>query len=271
MKPLTLFVFAIALTMASAARAEEPTVSTDRSSANLEVGYGMTHFREDDNRIRQSRLTLAPEFLLGSRLRLAPIMRMTTTSIDLLQKNSMSFDASLSFPWQPSLGSRLSYNAVDYGRLHLDIIGEFEVSLGQNRAWLSSFTPRGDIAKLDINVDTLRNHVTVDHDWRTMQLTARLRGDFGRFHPYVDLGYLSMNGRLAVNFDGTATGMLRDAKLSPNRFYDNGSSSLYYMVGMKIDLGKGIAFRAAGTLLPASDYTIYVGEATLIFPLDIRF
>jgi hypothetical protein len=270
MKPRTWFVFAVAMTAASAARAEGPTAgAAPPPIAKLDVGFGITELRQDDTHVRQSRLTIAPEFSLGHDVSITPLVRLTTTSIDLLQKDSMPFDASLSFPWQPSLGARLSYGIVHYKWFRLELNGEFEVPLGQNRAWLSSFTPRGAISQLDVNVDTLRNHVTVDHDWRTFMATTRVQGDFGRFHPYVDMGFLMMSGRLAVNFDSTAISLLQTANFSPDRFYDSGSSSPYYMLGLKVDLGKGFALRASGMVLPwTDDKMFYSAEGAVVIPLD---
>lgn len=267
MKPIAGIALVAALVFAKEARADD----TSASSVRLETGFGTWVSHGSDSNLRQTRFTLAPEFDYANKLRLAPFVRMTDTEIDLLQKNDMSFDASLSLPWQPSLGARVSYDVFQAWRLHFILVGEFDIPLGENRARIESFTPRGKIADQQIDLEALRNHVTIDHRWRTLQGALRVKGDIGWAHPYVDLGYMSIDGRLAVNFDQTSSTMLKGANLSPDRHYDAGGNSFYYMVGTEIDLGKGFQLRLNGTMIPTGSRTFYAGEAFLVIPLNLHF
>lgn len=267
MKLIAALAFAAAFGASSVANAQEPRPTPPDFSARLETGFGTWVSRGSDTNVLQMRFTLAPEFSYRNRLRVAPFIRMTTTDIDLMQKNGLPFDASLSLPWQPSLGARVSVDMVQFWRLHLIAMGEFEFPLGENRAWLSSFTPRGEIANAPVNIDSLRNHVAVDHQWRSVQGNLRLLGDFGWWHPYVDLGYMYIDSRLAVTFDAEASQLLATAHTTPDRFYNSGESTFFYMLGSEFDLGRGFGLRLNATLLPTSDRVFFAGEANLLIPL----
>ena len=267
MKLIAAAAFVAALCASSVARAQGSAPAPDLS-ARLEGGFGTWISRGGDTNVLQMRFTIAPEFSYMNRLRIAPFIRMTTTDIDLLQKNGLPFDASLSLPWQPSLGTRLSVDMVQFWRLHLIAMGEFEFPLTQNRAWLSSFTPRGELADTHVNIDSLRNHVAVDHQWRTVQGNLRLMGDFGWWHPFVDLGYMYVDSRLAVRFDGEASQLLSTANVTPDRFYNSGESTFFYMLGSQFDLGRGFGLRINTTFLPTDTRIFFAGEASLLVPLD---
>lgn len=269
MKLTAAVAFVATLGISSVASAQETHAPPPDFSARMEAGFGTWVSRGGDTNVLQMRFTLAPEFSYRDRLRIAPFIRMTTTDIDLLQKNGLPFDASLSLPWQPSLGARISVDMVQFWRLHLIAMGEFEFPLGQNRAWLSSFTPRGELADTHVNIDSLRNHVAVDHQWRTVQGNLRLLGDFGWWHPYIDLGYLYVDSRLAVNFDGEASELLSTANVTPDRFYNSGDSTFFYMLGSEFDLGRGFGLRINATFLPTADRVFFAGEANLLVPLNL--
>ena len=266
MKPIAGIVFAAALACAKTARADDTSVP----SAHLETGFGTWVASGTDNSIHQTRFTLAPVFDFKNRLRLAPFVRLTTTDVELLQKNNMMFDASLALPWQPSLGGRFSYDVIKAWRLHFILVGEFEFPLGENRGRIDSFTPKGQIADQHIDLETLRNHVTIDHRWNSFQGALRVKGDFGWWHPYVDVGYMSISGRLAVNFDSTAISLLKNANISPDRQYDASGKSLFYMIGSEFDLGKGFSIRLNGTVLPSANSAFYAGEVYFVFPLNLH-
>lgn len=257
-----------ALCIASVARADEPSATPPDFSARLEAGFGTWVARGPDINVLQMRFTLAPEFSYRDRLRIAPFIRMTSTNIDLMRKDGMPFDASLSLPWEPSLGARVSVDMVRFWRLHLLAVGEFEFPLGENHAWIGSFTPRGKISDVRIDIDSLRNHVTVGRQWRSVQGALRLQGDFSWWHPYVDLGYLYIDSRLAVNFDEQATQLLTTANVHPSRYYDSSTSTFFCMIGSEFDLGRGFGLRVNATLLPTSDRLFFAGEANLLIPFD---
>ncbi len=255
----------------AAARADPPGTPRSDYSARLEAGFGAWTSRQSDTTVSQYRFTLAPEFAWRDTLTVAPMLRMTTTSIDLRQKDGMPFDASLSLPWQPSLGLRLGVTALRFHWFRLGFRGEVEFPLGENDAYVSSFTPRGEIAGLPIDVDTLRNHVQVRHLWSSAMGAVTLGGQFGRFRPYVDLGYMYIQSRLSVNFDAEANGLLNDAHVNPQRFYDSGTSTFYYMLGTDVDLGRGFGLRLTTTLLPTGDRLFFAAEGSIFVPFDLGF
>lgn len=269
MKLLAGLACAAALCVSSVAHADEPSATPPEFSARLEAGFGTWVARGPDTNVLQMRFTIAPEFSYRDRLRIAPFVRMTSTNIDLMQKDGMPFDASLSLPWEPSLGARVTVDMVRFWRLHLIALGEFEFPLAENHAWIRSFTPRDGISDVHVDIDTLRNHVTVGHQWRSVQGALRLQGDFAWWHPYIDLGYLYIDSRLAVNFDAQATQLLTTADVHPSRYYDSSMSTFFYMVGSEFDLGRGFGLRVNATLLPTSDRLFFAGEASLLVPFDL--
>lgn len=234
----------------------------------LETGFGGLWSNASDAQITQLQFTIAPEFTYRGTFFIAPMLRMTQTTIDLRENPDLPFDASLSLPWQPSLGARVGLHLFRYRWFRMSVRGEFEFPLGLNEAHVTSFTPRGALTDVPIDVDTLRNHVTVTHNWRRVAGVLTLSADVAWWHPYVDLGVLSIESRLAANFDPEATELLRTAEVNPQRFYDNSVTTFYYAVGSRFDLGRGFGLRVNATLLPASDNMLFAADGAFIVPLD---
>lgn len=234
----------------------------------LETGFGGLYSNSDETQIGQLRFTLAPEFTYRGTFFIAPMVRMTQTSIDLRQMDSMPFDASLSLPWQPSLGARVGMHLFRYRWFRMSVRGEFEFPLGENQAYVSSFTPRGTLTDVPIDVDTLRNHVRITHNWRSIMGVVTLGADVSWWHPYIDLGVLSLDSRLAVDFDSEAAALLSSADVNPERFYGDTTTTFFYTVGSRFDLGRGFGLKLHATLLPTSDRILFMGETALVVPLD---
>lgn len=234
----------------------------------LETGFGGLYSNESDTEITQLRFTLAPEFTYRGTFFIAPMVRMTQTSIGLRQIDSMPFDASLSLPWQPSLGARVGMHLFRYRWFRMSVRGEFEFPLGENQAYVSSFTPRGTLTDVPIDVDTLRNHVRITHNWRSIMGVVTFGADVAWWHPYVDVGVLSLDSRLAVDFDSEAAALLSSADVNPERFYGSATTTFFYMVGSRFDLGRGFGLKVHATLLPTSDRVLFMGETALVVPLD---
>jgi len=252
------------------ARAEGDDTTDGGNRLRLETGFGILTSQSDDTGITQMHVGFAPEFTFGGgRFTIAPFFAMGTTSIDLRQKGGMPFDTSLTLPWQPSLGARLGVRLFRYEWFDLSLRGEFEFPLSENSAYISSFTPQGDLAALDIDIDTLRNHVTVSHLWTRAAVTARLGAHVGWWHPYVDVGLLHIDSRLAVQFDEEALALLNGADVSPDRYYSDSYSSFYYLVGSDFDLGHGFGLRVGVTLLPTDNSVFFRAEAGLLIPISL--
>jgi hypothetical protein len=268
MKLVVSAIAALLLLVSSTARAE-PSAAGDGSPVRLATGFGVMSSRESDTSVTRYRFTMGPEIACGDRLTLAPFLRMNSTTIDLREKNDMPFDLSLTLPWQPTIGARADVRLFDAWKFRLTLRGEFEAPLGENRANINSFSAKGELAKVPIDVDTIRNHVEVQHEWRSVSGSLVLSLDLGRFRPYVDVGYMVIDSSIVATFDKDASRLLADAKVRPNRFYNDGTSSLFYVAGTSIDLGKGFGLRLGGTIIPAGDKFFYAGEGAFLIPLDI--
>lgn len=268
MKLVASVLFTLLLLSTSTARAE-PSAVEDGHPVRLATGFGVMSSRESDTSITRYRFTMGPEFSCGDRLTLAPFVRLSSTSIDLRQKNEMPFDLALTLPWQPTVGARADVRLFDAWKFRLTLRGEFEAPLGENQAHINSFSPKGELTKVPIDVDTIRNHVQVAHEWRSVSGSLVLSLDLGRFRPYVDVGYLVIDSSIVATFDKEASGLLADAKVRPNRFYNDGTHSIFYVAGTTVDLGKGFGLRLGGTLIPAGDKLFYAGEGAFLIPLDI--
>lgn len=265
---LGLWLFAAVLLVPLAAHAQETPPPRD-FSARFETGFGAWTSRTPETSVFQYRFTLAPEFAYRDIVRIAPIFRMTGTNIDLRQKDGMPFDSSLTFPWQPSLGLRLHLQMLHYHWFRMGLRGEVEFPLGENSAWISSFTPRGEIADAPIDVETLRNHVNVGHQWTTSLAAVTLAADVGVWRPFVDVGLIHISSRLSVDFDAEATTLLRDVDVSPKRFYNSGDTSFYYLLGSEFTLPHGFGLRLGATLLPGgNDRWFFAGEGSVFIPMN---
>ena len=143
----------------------------------LETGFGGLWSSTPETEITQLRFTLAPEITYRGTFFIAPMVRMTQTTIGLRQTDALPFDASLSLPWQPSLGARVGLHLFRYRWFRMSVRGEFEFPLGGNEAYVSSFTPRGVLTDVPIDVVTLRNHVRVSHNWRSVMAALTLAAD----------------------------------------------------------------------------------------------
>jgi hypothetical protein len=269
MKLVASVLFTLLLLFSSTARAE-PSAPEDGHPVRLATGFGVMTSRDSDTSVTRYRFTMGPEFSYGDRLTLAPFLRMNSTTIELREKNDMPFDLSLTLPWQPTVGARADVRLFDAWKFRFTLRGEFETPISENRANINSFTAKGELAKVAIDADTIRNHVEVAHDWRAVSGSLVLSLDLGRVRPYVDVGYMVIDSSIVATFDQKAAGLLADAKVRPNRFYNDGTSSLFYIAGAQVDLGRGFGFRLGGTFIPAGDDKFfYAGEGAFVIPLDI--
>lgn len=233
------------------------------------VGFGSIAMRDKEVYLLRNRFHLGGEFSHETRLTISPFVRLYSTTIDLHEKDDLPLDLSLNLPWQPVAGGSIEYLLWRLPRFMLSIRGTFETPLAENEATLDEYIPHGTLKDAPIDIDTLRQHVTVRHMWRGASASLIATGVFGPFRPKVEVGYLLLDSSLAVDFDETASTLLKTAQVNPDRFYDDGVSTPYYAAGLDIELALGFAIRFAGTVIPTGEKLFIAAEFGVVVPIDV--
>ncbi len=268
MKLSALVLGGVFLLIPASAHADGVDQETDRP-VHLAAGFDVLSLRSSSISITRTRFTLSPEFTFGSRFLVAPLVRMSSTSFDLREQSNLPLDLSLTLPWEPSLGSRVEFRCPDVWRFRFTFRGEFEAPFAQNQVHIDSYTPKRELLAAPIDVDTLRNHVQVNHLWRTASSSLVLSAGIGPVRPYVEFGYMMIDSSLALSPDRKAQSVLEARKVRLDRFYQEGESSMFYNVGAHINFGNGFGARLGGAYVPYQDKRFLAGEATIVIPLDL--
>lgn len=242
---------------------------TPEHDFRLGTSYGMMYSKSDKYRLYTHNILFTPEYEWDGRLVVTGLLRMTTATINMHGAIETPFDVQLSLPWQVSIGAGLRYRVWRHKYVDFSIYGEFEFPLTENRADIDSFELYGDAAQYMPDVDTLRRHTEVRHLWRRLSVGTTVRGHFGRWRPWIDLGYVNAQNRIVATFDKEASDLFAQAKISPKRFYDNDQSSFSYAIGTDVDVSYGIRLRISATAVPTSDGVYAQGEIGLVIPISI--
>ena len=242
---------------------------TPEHEFRLGTNFGMMYSQSDKYRLTSYQLLFAPEYEWDGRLVVTGLLRMTTTKIDMHGTDAMPFDASLSLPWQVSLGAGFRYRVWRHRLVDFSLFGQFEFPLNDNTADIDSFKLYGDAAQYMPDIDVLRKHAEVKHLWRRLSIGTTVRGHFGRWRPFLDLGYVNGQNRIVATFDQQASDLFAQAKISPKRFYDNDQSSFFYAAGTDVDVGAGIRLHLIMTVLPTGGGVYAQGEIGIVVPISI--
>jgi hypothetical protein len=246
------------------------TASAEEHEFRLGSTFGGLSLQADKYRMTNFDFAFTPEYEWREMLVLTGILRLTDSKIGMLQPGGMPFDAQLSLPWQFSIGMGARFRVFRHEYVDLSLYGEFELPLGQNEASIDSVALKGETAMLFPNAgETVRKHVTITHLWRRLAVGGTVRGHFWRFRPYIDLGFISNESRIMVSFDQEAMDLLDQAKISPERFYDNGQSTFFYAVGTDFEIWNGIRLGISTTALPINGGFFFTGHVGLVVPIDL--
>lgn len=266
---ITAFLAALIFALPAFADDNRNSAFPDKSAFHLETAYGMTFVRTEETDLNRHHLYLAPRFSYRDRLIFTPMLRMTQMTLDLREPEKLPADATLTLPWQPSIGIRLRYRQSIVPWFDMSLFAEFEFPPVRNVAELQDFELKED-EKTDIDLDaiSMRDGVTVSHNWQRTLVGGTLRFHIGIFRPFIDFGYTYSTGKLVIEFEPDAAELLNSAGVNIDKFYDADLESIYYAVGTEILLPDDFRFRLSATILPTGDRFVAQGEAVLAVPID---
>ncbi len=268
---LTLALLGLLASLSSSLPAYAEEESTKKNSAELETSFNVWISREPNTSVMQTQFSMQPIFLFRDRLTLAPILHVTSMNIDLHGKKNVPFDVTLSLPPQLSLGGKIGFKFLTLDWFSITAQGEFEFPLSENRAEITELVTRDELTKVPLSLETVQNHVMITHEWRRISFNLRLAANVDWWTPFVDVGFLSNSGRLAVTFDPAMNALLNTTKVTTDRFYDTSQSSPYYMLGSIFNIGGGFKFSLKIALLPSSDKIFFAGEGGITIPLNLLY
>ncbi len=262
---------AIGITSTASADEDEARTTTSLSDIRLYTGTGMLFSDKDGAAIQRYNVYFMPRLSFHDRLYIAPRVNLSTIDLSLRQPRDLPLDVDLSLPWQMSLGFDLRYRHPLLRWLDLTIFYQFEFPTSSNKATIDAFAlhRQEDAPDVNITLDQAQERISVVHTWRHFALGATLTAHVGWWHPFIDVGYLSTVGRLAVDFDPGMTELLRAAKVNPDRFYDTSIESVYYSAGSEFDLGKHFRIRTQATVIILDDAWIVNADTALVIPIGI--
>jgi hypothetical protein len=243
------------------------------STTHLHTSGGVLSLTGDEKDVVSKRISFELMHAPIERLTLRPFVRFNSTTVDLTRPDDQPFDARLVLPWQTSYGIGANVRLYRWKFLDLSTYGEMDIPTSTNTARISGLKLHNEgkeAVELDIDPSIVRDHVTVEYDWKRFDLGLSLRANTGIWHPFLDVGYAHMPGRLSVRFDGEAAALLGQFGADPRPSYGAGMSSVFYSAGIDIDLlGDDLTLRTRATVAPTKHGWLATGEFGLIAPVDI--
>jgi hypothetical protein len=263
----------LATSAAAQAHAQDaPDQSSSLSDVQLNVGSGLLFSNRDDTAIQRYNVYFMPRLSFHDRVYIAPLINLSTIDLALRQPRDLPLDVDMTLPWQMSLGFDLRYRHPLLRWLDLTVFYRFEFPTSNNEAKIDGFKihPQEGAPDVNVTLDQVRKHISVVHTWRHFDLGATLTAHVGWWHPFIDIGYTSTVGRLAVDFEQEATDLLGSAGINPDRFYDTSLQSMYYAAGSEFDIGGDFRLRFQGTVVFLSDSWVVNTDTALVIPLDTK-
>lgn len=237
-------------------------------SASLHVSTGLLATEDDEQQITRTHLSFALQLNYRDRLFITPFIRTNSTTVSLTRPDGQPFNATLVLPWQVSFGGNVTWRFLKLDWFDLAAFVEFDFPASSNTARTTGIELLDDVSDIAIDAATVRERVSIRHDWRRFDFGLTARATLGIWHPFLDIAYVHMPGTLTVSFDESARELLTQAGVSPAPSYDAGFSSFFYSLGSDFDLGdSGFVVRIRGTAAPISGGWVFTGEAGLIMPI----
>jgi hypothetical protein len=266
---MVLAAMAVLVTAAPARADDDAKTSTMR----LHTNGGVMLITGDEKNVLSKRFSFELNYAPTQRLTLRPFVRFNSTTVDLTRPDDQPFDARLVLPWQTSYGVGADVMVWRWRWLDVSVYGEMDLPLSSNTARVSNLKLHDkDAEAVDVAVDPaiVRDHVTVDHDWKRFDLGLSLRANLGIWHPFLNAGYVHMPGKLSVRFDEDAATLLDQFGADPRPSYSAGMSSVFYSAGIDADLfDKDLVLRFKTTVAPTKHGWLGTGELGFIVPIDI--
>lgn len=270
MKVLSALFALVLLGISSTASAEETPATTSLSSVRLDVGTGLLFSNKDNAAIQRYNVYFMPRLSFHDRVYVAPRVNLSTIDLSLHQPKNLPLDVEMSLPWQMSMGFDLRYRHPLLRWLDATVFYQFEFPTSGNEAKIGGFKiyPQEGKPEVHLTLDQLKDHVSVTHTWRHFALGAQLMAHVGWWHPFINVGYTSTIGRLAVNFDQQATDLLGAVGVNPDRFYETSLTSIYYAAGSEFDIGGDFRLRLETTAVATSDAWVVNVDTALVIPIE---
>jgi hypothetical protein len=238
-----------------------------RVDTNLITDFGLIVSDTGKEKVFRPHLLAAPEIVYDGFLRITPFLRLGSVLLEVEGPASAPFEADLQIPWQLSVGSNLRCRVLQLAMFDFAIYGEFEFPLSQATARINTFRLEDEKSGLLLNAEDVRHHVDVKYDWRRVMAGLSVQAHFGRWHPFLDFGYLHSPGRLEVIVDDQIGELLRAADAEPQIFYDAVQSTPYAVLGTELTLSGRYDIHARITVAPVDDGWLFFGEIGLRVPL----
>jgi hypothetical protein len=192
--------------------------------------------------------------------------------MDLYTPSNTPFDATLDMPWRAVIGASARMLLYSWGFLDLTIFAEFTMPLSQDPATITSTTFYDELSILNLlDFDDIRSWVEVQHRWHRVEIGLTVRGIIGRWRPFVDIKYVHLPGRIELNLDYALESFLSLLENVPPTSYDASFMSVYYAIGVEIELGFGFELELRLAASPtSSNGWAFVGRCVLEIPLTAR-
>ena len=233
---------------------------------HLGASYDLMLAHDKETDINRHSIGLVPRLSYNEVLIFEPFIRLTRETLDLREPKNLPADASLLLSWQPSLGFRVQLTFPTQSWLEASLFVEFERSLNKKETTLRSLDikePEGSPIVYDDYIN--ETDITIKRDWQRWLVGVRLKGRFGRFHPFVDFGRMSLTGQLYLSFAPEASQLLDMADIHPDDYYDIDLETAYYAMGTEIILPHDFRIHLSVTFLPAcGEYALFSGVGVTV-------
>jgi len=189
--------------------------------------------------------------------------------IELFEPYGAPFDAVLEMPWRATIGGGARMLLYRWRFLDISLFAEIYFPLGDNAAQLHSAEFRDELALLNLmNIEDVREWITVRHHWYRAEFGVTVRGLIGRWRPFIDVKYVHLSGRLELDLHEDMESFVDLIAPDVSRTYDASFMYPYYALGFEVELGYGVELEVRVAASPTlNDGWAFVGRAVIEVPL----
>ncbi|MFA6604062.1 MAG: hypothetical protein WCT10_04475 [Patescibacteria group bacterium] len=229
----------------------------------LETGAGALILDTPQMNLRQMRLAVSPGVLCYQALFIAPSIQLTRVDVRLHRGSGLPFDTDAELPWQPAVGLLVGLSFMKIGPVYAALGGNITFPIGTSRVIATAASSRDMLVGSMSPQELIRDHANASVSWYSAAGTLMLGTDIGRWHPYVDLGVLSMKSLLTLEFDQAAAEAISPTAPTNRLSYGGASTDFFYDVGSTFDLTKKLSLRVNASVWRATDLLFVVMDAGL--------
>ncbi len=199
----------------------------------------------DDIDLTQLRLSWLLRLSVRSRLTIDMGLGLSRTTMDLFTPRDAQFYATIEMPWRGYFEARTTVLLLKRRYLDFSIYAEVTLPFGSDEPEIASLQFDGIAADIGIPLDEANAAVNLTDEWHRVDVGLTLRGLLGRWRPLMSLRYVHLPRALHIGItDPGIEALLRLADAMPSSEYDLTIRTVFFTLGLDVELGAGFRLEA---------------------------